>query len=75
MSAVGPTRTSRDVRAYVACWVKADVAEGQEHQAASLVRRRNGSAQITQQAGESRRTGRGRTTPVGGQPGHRHQGP
>ena len=28
--------------AYVACWVKADVAEGQEHQAATLVRRRNG---------------------------------
>jgi hypothetical protein len=26
-----------------ACWVKADVAEGQERQAATLVRRRNGS--------------------------------
>jgi hypothetical protein len=26
MSVVGPTRTSRGVRAYVACWVKADVA-------------------------------------------------
>ncbi len=43
MSAFGPTRTSRGVRAYVACWVKADVAEGQERQAATLVRRRNGS--------------------------------
>jgi hypothetical protein len=43
MSPIGPTRTSRGVRAYVACWVKADVAEGQEHQAATLVRRRNGS--------------------------------
>ena len=38
-----PTRTLRGVRAYVACWVKADVAEGQEHQAATLVRRRNSS--------------------------------
>ena len=27
---------------YVTCWVKADVAEGQEHQAATLVRRKNG---------------------------------
>ena len=43
MSPIGLTRTSRGVRAYVACWVKADVAEGQEHQAASLVRRRTGS--------------------------------
>jgi hypothetical protein len=43
MFAHGPTRTSRGVRAYVARWVKADVAEGQEHQAASLVRRQNGS--------------------------------
>jgi hypothetical protein len=25
ISASGPTRTSRGVRAYVACWVKADV--------------------------------------------------
>ena len=39
----GPSLTSRGVRAFVACWVKADVAEGQEHQAASLVRRRNSS--------------------------------
>jgi hypothetical protein len=43
MSPIGPTRTSRGVRAYVACWVKADVAEGQERQAATLVRLRNGS--------------------------------
>jgi hypothetical protein len=35
MFAHGPTRTSRGVRAYVARWVKADVAEGQEHQAAT----------------------------------------
>ena len=43
MSPIGPTRTSPGVRAFVACWVKADVAEGQEHQAATLVRRKNGS--------------------------------
>jgi hypothetical protein len=43
MSLIGPTRTSRGVRAYVASWVKADVVEGQEHQAATLVPRRNGS--------------------------------
>jgi len=35
-----PNSDSRGFRAYVACWVKADVAEGQEHQAASLVRGR-----------------------------------
>jgi hypothetical protein len=35
MFAHGPTRTSGGVRAYVARWVKADVAEGQEHQAAT----------------------------------------
>ena len=43
MSPYGPTRTSRGVRANVAWRVKADLAEGQEHQAATLVRRRNGS--------------------------------
>ena len=38
-----PNRTSRGVRAYVACRVKVDVAEGQERQAGTLVRRKNGS--------------------------------